>query len=86
MSTNTKTHTPYTALSLFSVLGGDSHGLKQSGCNVIAYNELKPKFCDSHEAKFPGCELIKDGDANDITEIGDACFASANQKYCRKYY
>jgi len=70
----------FTAVSLFSGLGGDSLGLKQAGCDVIAYNELKPKFCDSHEANFPGCELIKDGDAIDITKINDDCFSKYKGK------
>ena len=48
----------YSAISLFSGLGGDSLGLKQAGCNVIAYNELKPVFCKSHEANFPESKLI----------------------------
>ena len=64
----------YTAISLFSGLGGDSLGLKQAGCKVIAYNEFKPKFCESHQANFPDCELIKDGEIIDISKISDACF------------
>jgi DNA (cytosine-5)-methyltransferase 1 len=64
----------YTAISLFSGLGGDTLGLKQAGCKVIAYNEFKPKFCESHQANFPDCELIKDGEIIDISKISDACF------------
>ena len=37
----------YTAVSLFSGLGGDSLGMTQAGCKVIGYNELKPTFCIS---------------------------------------
>ena len=29
----------YTSISLFSGLGGDSLGMTQAGCKVIAYNE-----------------------------------------------
>jgi DNA (cytosine-5)-methyltransferase 1 len=72
--------TTFTAISLFSGLGGDSLGLKQAGCDVIAYNELKPKFCESHQANFPNCELIKDGEVLDISKISDACFAKYKGK------
>ena len=64
----------FTAISLFSGLGGDSLGLKQAGCRVIAYNEIKSKFCESHQANFPDCELIKDGDIIDIVKIRDPYF------------
>lgn len=70
-STSTK---KYTAISLFSGLGGDSLGLKLAGCDVIAYNELKKTFCDSHQANFPDCELICDGKLNDISTLKDECF------------
>jgi len=70
----------YSAISLFSGLGGDSLGLKQAGCSVIAYNEFKPKFCESHQANFPDCELIKDGEVIDISKIGDACFTKYKGK------
>ena len=71
MSTTT---TMYTAISLFSGLGGDSLGMKQAGCNVIAYNELKPKFCESHAANFPDCVLIQEGGTTDISKLSNACF------------
>jgi len=64
----------FKAISLFSGLGGDSLGLKQAGCSVIAYNELKPMFCNSHEANFPECELIHEGKINDISKLKDATF------------
>jgi DNA (cytosine-5)-methyltransferase 1 len=64
----------FKAISLFSGLGGDSLGLKQAGCSVIAYNELKPIFCSSHEANFPECELIHEGKINDISKLKDATF------------
>ena len=70
----------FTAISLFSGLGGDSLGLKQAGCTVIAYSEIKPKFCESHQANFPNCELIKDGEVIDIAKIGDDCFAKYKGK------
>ena len=64
----------YKAISLFSGLGGDSLGMTQSGCKVIAYNELKPVFCSSHDANFPDSELICDGKIHDISKLKDACF------------
>jgi DNA (cytosine-5)-methyltransferase 1 len=64
----------YKAISLFSGLGGDSLGIKQAGCSIIAYNELKPTFCKSHDANFPDSELICDGKINDISKLKDACF------------
>lgn len=71
---------PFNAISLFSGLGGDSLGLKQAGCAVIAYNEIKPKFCESHQANFPTCELIQDGNIIDIAKISDACFTKYKGK------
>lgn len=64
----------YTAISLFSGLGGDSLGLRLAGCDVIAYNEFKKTFCESHEANFTDCELICDGKQNDIAKLKDECF------------
>jgi len=76
----------YNAISLFSGLGGDTLGLEQAGCRVVAYNELKPKFCESHEANFPDSKLIyieddskddkskkssKSKKIHDITKISD---------------
>ena len=65
---------PYTAISLFSGLGGDSLGLKQAGLNVIGYNEFKSKFCESHQANFPDCELISEGTITDISKLSNDCF------------
>ena len=72
----------YTAVSLFSGMGGDTLGMTQAGCKVIAYNELKPNICKSHHANFPDCELICDTKedkkktvtVNDISKLSDACF------------
>jgi len=64
----------YKAISLFSGLGGDSLGISQSGCKVVAYNELKPAFCKSHEANLSDCELICDGKVTDISKLKDSCF------------
>jgi DNA (cytosine-5)-methyltransferase 1 len=64
----------YTCISLFSGLGGDSLGMTQAGCKVIAYNELKSTFCKSHDANFTNCELICDGKLSDISKLSDKCF------------
>lgn len=64
----------YKAISLFSGLGGDSLGMTQAGCKIIAYNELKPAFCKSHDANFPESELICDGKVNDISKLKDSRF------------
>lgn len=65
--------TPFKAISLFSGLGGDSLGLKNAGCEVIAFSELNKQFCLSHEENFPNCERIvaNDGVTTDITKIED---------------
>jgi len=68
----------YNAISLFSGLGGDSLGITLAGCNVIAYNELKPTFCKSHEANFKDSELICDGKIHDISKLDDKCFEKYN--------
>lgn len=64
----------FTAVSLFSGMGGDCLGMRQAGCRIIAYNELQTVFCQSHDANFPQCELISDGIVRDISKLGDACF------------
>ena len=74
------TEVTYNAISLFSGLGGDSLGMKLAGCKIIAYNELKPTFCKSHDANFPDSELICDGKINDISKLNDKCFEKYNGK------
>lgn len=68
----------FKAISLFSGLGGDSLGMTQAGCKVIAYNELKPAFCKSHDANFTDSELICDGKIQDISKLKDSCFEKYN--------
>jgi len=58
------------ALSLFSGAGGDTLGMSLAGVEVVAYSELKPRFCDTHDANFGGCRLL----GNDITKISDEDF------------
>lgn len=70
----------YKAISLFSGLGGDSLGMTQAGCKIIAYNELKPAFCNSHNNNFPDSELICQGKVNDISKLDDLCFIKYKDK------
>jgi DNA (cytosine-5)-methyltransferase 1 len=72
--------TDYNAISLFSGLGGDSLGMTQAGCKIIAYNELKPVFCKSHDANFPHSELISEGKLNDISKLKDETFVKYDGK------
>jgi site-specific DNA-cytosine methylase len=64
-------NTTYNAISLFSGLRGDSLGMTQAGCKIIAYNELKHAFCKSHDANFPDSKLICEGKVNDISKLKD---------------
>lgn len=68
----------FKSISLFSGLGGDSLGMTLAGCKVIAYNELKPAFCKSHDANFTDSELICDGKIQDISKLKDSCFEKYN--------
>ena len=70
----------FTAISLFSGLGGDTLGMTQSGCHVVAYNELKPIFCNSHNANFPDSELIHECNVHDISKIKDETFVKYSGK------
>jgi DNA (cytosine-5)-methyltransferase 1 len=78
----------YNAVSLFSGMGGDTLGMTQAGCKVIAYNELKPTFCKTHHENFPDCELIcdtienkkKSVTINDISKVSDASFVKYKGK------
>lgn len=66
--------TKYKAISLFSGLGGDTLGLQDAGCDVIAYNEIDKHFCKSHEMNFPNSELIHHEDDRNIQNIPDEVF------------
>jgi len=78
----------YNAVSLFSGMGGDTLGMTQAGCKVIAYNELKPTFCKTHHENFPDSELIcdtiqekkKSVTINDISKLSDSCFVKYKGK------
>lgn len=55
-----KMNNTYTAISLFSGMGGDSLAITQSGGNLIAYNEFDKHAVKTHELNFPSSILIKD--------------------------
>ena len=64
----------YKSISLFSGLGGDSIGMKEGGCEIMAYNEINELYCKSHEENMPECELICEGKIKDISKIPDSRF------------
>lgn len=80
------------AISLFSGMGGDSLGMKMAGVDVIAYNEFDKHAIASHEANFPGCQLIvsngsggsgsggsgSGGGSNDIAKVEDEVLTKYN--------
>lgn len=78
-TTNNKTTTEKSSftpscMSLFSGLGGDSLGMQNAGGKMVAYNEINPLFCDSHDLNFPDCKRIEHEGTLDITKIPDATF------------
>jgi len=60
------------AISLFSGMGGDSHGIIKSGCELVAYSELEKVFRETHDLNFEKCELLGDGN---ITKTCDEDFS-----------
>ena len=70
------------AISLFSGMGGDSLGMKNAGCQVIAFNEFDKHAIKSHELNFPTSTLIcdlsqkKEKDQTNIQLIPDAGFSA----------
>ena len=69
----------FTAMSLFSGMGGDSLGIKNAGGNVIAYSEFWNKAVETHDLNFPNCVLLKNTnekskDQTNIQKLTDANF------------
>lgn len=66
------------SISLFSGAGGDTIGMSNAGVHVVAYNELVPRFCETHNAqenrKYLKCDCTLLG--NDVNKIKDETFAS----------
>lgn len=73
--TKNATTPSYTAVSLFSGMGGDSLGMKNAGINVLGYSEYIETFRETHDANFPDCELIGKDVKGDILKITDEEFA-----------
>ena len=76
---NINTNMSFTAISLFSGMGGDSLGIKNAGGNVIAYSEFWNKAIESHNLNFPDCVLLrnvheKPKDQNNIQKLTDEHF------------
>lgn len=59
-------------ISLFSGMGGDSHGIVEAGCELVAYSELEKEFQNTHDLNFEGCVLLGNGD---ITKTDDNEFS-----------
>ena len=70
------------AISLFSGMGGDSLGMMNAGCDVIAFNEFDKHAINSHQLNFPDSTLIcdasqkKEKDQTNIQLIPDAIFSA----------
>lgn len=60
------------AISLFSGMGGDSLGIANAGCDLVAYSEKDKVFQKTHEMNFENCKLLGNGD---ITKTTDDEFA-----------
>lgn len=74
--------TSINAISLFSGMGGDTLGMINAGCNVIAFNEFDNRAINSHKLNFPQATLIcdinqkKEKDQTNITLIPDSTFSA----------
>ena len=70
------------AISLFSGMGGDSLGMMNAGCKIIAFNEFDKHAIHSHQLNFPDSTLIcdasqkKEKDKTNIQLIPDAIFSA----------
>ena len=70
------------AISLFSGMGGDTLGMMNAGCKIIAFNEFDKHAINSHQLNFPGSTLIcdasqkKEKDKTNIQLIPDSVFSA----------
>ncbi len=64
----------YTAISLFSGMGGDTLGMEKAGLNVIGYVEYVNDFIQTHNKNFSNCKLIGEKVKGNITKITDEEF------------
>lgn len=65
---NNPNNTHIKAISLFSGMGGDSLGMKDAGVELIGYSEIDKVFQQTHEANFPECKLIGNGNILETTD------------------
>ena len=72
--------TQYSAISLFSGMGGDTLGMKNAGINVIAYSEFKESIRKTHDLNFPNCELLGKDVKSNIQHIPDKEFTKYHNK------
>tara|TARA_A100001037_G_scaffold306173_1_gene349687 strand:- start:3695 stop:4756 length:1062 start_codon:yes stop_codon:yes gene_type:complete len=56
------------AISLFSGMGGDSLGIRNSGIELVAYSEYEKEMKETHELNFPDTKLIGCGDITETTD------------------
>jgi DNA (cytosine-5)-methyltransferase 1 len=61
----------YTAISLFSGMGGDTLGMTNAGIDVIAYCEYIKTFRETHDLNFKNCKLLGENVNSDISKISD---------------
>jgi DNA (cytosine-5)-methyltransferase 1 len=70
------------AISLFSGMGGDTLGMMNAGCDIIAFNEFDKHATNSHMLNFPQSTLIfdpsqkKEKDQRDIQLIPNSIFSA----------
>jgi DNA (cytosine-5)-methyltransferase 1 len=75
MITDKKNKKPkYTAISLFSGMGGDTLGMINAGLNVVAYSENNKAAKETHEANFKDTVLIGADAKGNITKTTDDAF------------
>lgn len=64
------------AVSLFSGMGGDTLGMTQAGCEVVAFNEFDRAAIETHLLNFPDSKLITHEQDSNILHIPDETFCS----------
>ena len=69
-----------TAISLFSGMGGDSHGIINAGYKLLAYSEFVECFRKSHDLNFKDCKLLGASYKSDISKIPDEEFLEYQDK------
>jgi DNA (cytosine-5)-methyltransferase 1 len=74
------------AISLFSGMGGDTLGMMNAGCNIIAFNEFDKHAIKAHKLNFPQSTLLcdmnqkKEKDQTNIQLIPNSIFMEYTTK------